>query len=292
MSEKTLVTFSKMHGLGNDYIVIDESNKIIIPEEKKPEIVEEICRRGFSVGADGVIFVTPASSDIADIRFRIFNSDGSEAEMCGNGIRCFVKYVYENDIFHNNQMLVETLGGIKEVELDVEGEEVRASTVDMGIPTFKTTDIPMISDKDEFLDSELIVNGKPVKITAVNVGNPHAVIFTDNIQDIKLNEIGPLIENHPAFPQKTNVHFVNIINRNEIEMITWERGAGFTFACGTGATSCVMAGFKLGILDEEVEVHLPGGELLIIVYEVDNEVRVFMEGESVLVFDGVMEIEI
>ncbi|WP_048192017.1 diaminopimelate epimerase [Methanobacterium sp. SMA-27] len=292
MSEKTLVTFSKMHGLGNDYIVIDESNKIIIPEEKKPEIVEEICRRGFSVGADGVIFVTPASSDIADIRFRIFNSDGSEAEMCGNGIRCFVKYVYENDIFHNDQMLVETLGGIKEVDLDVEGEEVRASTVDMGVPNFKTTDIPMISDKEEFLDSELIVKGKPVKITAVNVGNPHAVIFTDNIQDIKLNEIGPLIENHPAFPQKTNVHFVNIINRNEIEMITWERGAGFTFACGTGATSCVMAGFKLGILDEEVEVHLPGGELLIIVYEVDNEVRVFMEGESVLVFDGVMEIEI
>ncbi len=292
MSEKTLVTFSKMHGLGNDYIVIDESNKIIIPEEKKPEIVEEICRRGFSVGADGVIFVTPASSDIADIRFRIFNSDGSEAEMCGNGIRCFVKYVYENDIFHNDQMLVETLGGIKEVDLDVEGEEVRASTVDMGVPSFKTTDIPMISDKEEFLDSTLNVGGELVNITAVNVGNPHAVIFTDNIQNIKLNEIGPLIENHPAFPQKTNVHFVNIINRNEIEMITWERGAGFTFACGTGATSCVMAGFKLGILDEEVEVHLPGGELLIIVYEIDNELRVFMEGEAVLVFDGVMEIEI
>jgi diaminopimelate epimerase len=292
MSEKTLVTFSKMHGLGNDYIVIDESNKIIIPEEKKPEIVEEICRRGFSVGADGVIFVTPANSDIADIRFRIFNSDGSEAEMCGNGIRCFVKYVYENNIFHNDQMLVETLGGIKEVDLDVEGEEVRASTVDMGVPTFKTIDIPMVSDKEEFLDSELKVNSKSIKITAVNVGNPHAVIFTDNLQDINLNEIGPLIENHPAFPQKTNVHFVNIINRNEIEMITWERGAGFTFACGTGATSCVMAGFKLGILDEEVEVHLPGGELLIIVYEKDNEVRVFMEGEAVLVFDGVMEIEI
>ena len=150
----------------------------------------------------------------------------------------------------------------------------------------------MISDKDEFLDSELIVDGKPLKMTAVNVGNPHAVIFTENIEDIKLNEIGPLIENHPAFPQKTNVHFVNIINRNEIEMITWERGAGFTLACGTGATSCVVAGFKLGKLDEEVEVHLPGGELLIIIYEMDDEIRVFMEGEAVLVFDGVMEIEI
>lgn len=292
MSEKMLITFSKMHGLGNDYIVFDESEKIIIPEEKKPEIVEEICRRGFSVGADGVIFVTPANTEDADIRFRIFNSDGSEAEMCGNGIRCFAKYVYENEILNSNEMLVETGGGIKEVNLDVEGREVIASTVDMGVATFKTSEIPMISDEDEFLDSELIVDGKSIKMTVVNVGNPHAVIFTENIEDIELHKIGPLIENHPAFPQKTNVHFVNIINRNEIEMITWERGAGFTLACGTGATSCVIAGFKLGKLDEEVEVHLPGGELLIIVYEMGGEVRIFMEGEAVLVFDGVMELEI
>ena len=292
MIEKTLITFSKMHGLGNDYIIVDESEKILIPEEKKPEIVEEICRRGFSVGADGVIFVTPASTEDADIRFRIFNSDGSEAEMCGNGIRCFAKYVYENEIFRGDEILVETLGGIKEIDLDVEGVEVRASSVDMGVPTFKTPDIPMISDKEEFLDSELIVDGKPIKMTVVNVGNPHAVIFTENIENIDLNEIGPLIENHPAFPQKTNVHFVNIINRNEIEMITWERGAGFTLACGTGATSSVIAGFKLGKLDEEVEVHLPGGELLIIVYEMGEEIRIFMEGEAVLVFDGVMELDI
>jgi diaminopimelate epimerase len=292
MTEKKLITFSKMQGLGNDYIVFDESKKILIPEEKKPEIVEEICRRGFSVGADGVIFVTPATHEDADIRFRIFNSDGSEAEMCGNGIRCFAKYVYENEILNSDEMLVETGGGIKEVDLDVEGGEVIASTVDMGVATFKSTDIPMISDKDEFLDSELMVDGKPFNITAVNVGNPHAVIFTENIEDIELNKIGPLIENHPAFPQKTNVHFVKIINRNEIEMITWERGAGFTLACGTGATSCVIAGFKLGKLDEEVEVHLPGGELLIIVYEMGEEVRIFMEGEAVLVFDGVMELDI
>jgi diaminopimelate epimerase len=290
MSERKLITFSKMHGIGNDYIIFDESEKTIIPEEKKPEIVEEICRRGFSVGADGVIFVTPPSNEEADIRFRIFNSDGSEAEMCGNGIRCFAKYVYENEIFTSPEMLVETLGGIKEVDLDVEGGEVRSSTVDMGVPKFNTREIPMISDKNEFLDSELIVEGNPIKMTVVNVGNPHAVIFTENIDDINLNELGPLIENHPAFPQKTNVHFVNIINRNEIEMITWERGAGFTLACGTGATSSVIAGFKLGKLDEEVEVHLPGGELLIIVYDMGNELRIFMEGEAVLVFDGVMEI--
>ena len=292
MSERTLITFSKMHGLGNDYVVIDESKKIIIPEEKKAEISEEICRRGFSVGADGVIFVTQSSNEETDIRFRIFNSDGSEAEMCGNGIRCFAKYVYENEIIQSKEMLVETLGGIKEIELDVFGSEVRSSSVDMGIPTFKTSEIPMKTDKDEFLDSEIDVNGTSVKLTAVNVGNPHAVIFTENIEDVDLNVIGPLIENHPAFPEKTNVHFVNIINRNEIEIITWERGAGFTFACGTGATASVMAGFKLGKLDEEVEVHLPGGELLIIVYEMGEETTIFMEGEAVSVFDGVMEIKI
>jgi diaminopimelate epimerase len=292
MTEQKLITFSKMHGLGNDYIVIDESENVIITEEKKPEIVEEICRRGFSVGADGVIFVSPSSTENADIRFRIFNSDGSEAEMCGNGIRCFAKYVYENEIIHSDEMLIETLGGIKEVDLDVEGGEVIASTVDMGVPTFNTRDIPMISDKEEFLDSEITVAGKPIKMTAVNVGNPHAVIFYDNLDNIDLNVIGPLIENHQAFPQKTNVHFVNIINRNEIEMLTWERGAGFTLACGTGATACVIAGYKLGKLDEEVEVHLPGGELLIVVYEMGEEIRLFMEGEAVLVFDGVMEIEI
>ncbi len=290
MSEPTLITFSKMHGLGNDYVVIDESKKIIIPEEKKPEICEEICRRGFSVGADGVIFVTPASNEESDIRFRIFNSDGSEAEMCGNGIRCFAKYVYENEILQSKEMLVETLGGIKEIELDVMGGEVRSSSVDMGIPTFKTSEIPMKTEKEEFLDSELDVDGTSVKLTAVNVGNPHAVIFTENIEDVDLNVLGPLIENHSAFPEKTNVHFVNILNRNEIEMITWERGAGFTLACGTGATASVMAGFKLGKLDEEVEVHLPGGELLIIVYEMGEETTLFMEGESVSVFDGVMEI--
>ncbi len=292
MSERKLITFSKMHGLGNDYIVIDESKKIVIPEEKKPEVVEELCRRGFSVGADGAIFITPASSEDADIRFRIFNSDGSEAEMCGNGIRCFAKYVYENEIVHLDEMMVETLGGIKELDLDVEGGEVQASTVDMGTPDFKTSSIPMISDQKEFLDSELMVKGKPVKMSVVNVGNPHAVIFTENIEKIPLEKIGPVIECHPSFPQKINVHFVNIINRNEIEMITWERGAGFTFACGTGATACVVAGFKLGKLDEEVEVHLPGGELLIVVYDMGGELKVFMEGDADLVFDGVMEIDI
>jgi diaminopimelate epimerase len=289
---KILLTFAKMHGLGNDYIVVDESEREIIPEINKPEVARELCRHGFSVGADGMIFVSPTTLEEADIRFRIFNSDGSEAEMCGNGIRCFAKFVYENEIVPREEMMVETMGGIKELQVEVDGGEVISTKVDMGSPTFKTSDIPMISEEEEFLDRELMVEGKPVKMTVLSVGNPHAVIFTDKLENVPLKEIGPVIENHPAFPQKINVHFVKVINENEIEMKSWERGAGITLACGTGATSCAIAGYKLGKLDETVEVHLTGGDLLIIIYNMGRELRAIMEGEAVLVFEGVMEIEI
>ena len=294
MENDKLIIFSKMHGLGNDYVVVDESKEEIIPEYKKPVFVEEVCRRGFSVGADGVIFVAPATVEDADIRFRIFNADGSEAEMCGNGIRCFVKFVYENGIVTEETMMVETLGGLKEVDLNVRNCQVVSSTVDMGFATFNTDEIPMkkgISETGEFLEEGLNVAGEKMKMSAVSVGNPHAVIFTEDVEAVDLDFVGPIIENHDAFPQRTNVHFVKILNRNEIEMLTWERGAGFTFACGTGATSCALVGYKLGKLDEEVLVHLPGGDLLILVQEVDGRLKAFMEGEAKLVFDGVMDFE-
>ncbi len=284
------IKFSKMHGLGNDYVVIDETAEEIIPENKKPEASEELCRRGFSIGADGVIFVAPSQSE--DIRFRIFNSDGSEAEMCGNGIRCFAKFVYEKGITKKEQIDVETLGGTKKINLTIENGKVASSKVDMGNATFKTSQIPMISDKEEFLNEELVVEGKPVKMSVVSVGNPHAVIFTDNLEDVPLEKIGPVIETHGSFPQKINVHFVKIISENEIDMITWERGAGVTLACGTGATSCVIAGFKLQKLENNVLVHLPGGDLKIDVYEKDGTLGAFMEGDSVLVFDGNIEIRL
>ena len=284
------IKFSKMHGLGNDYVVIDETSEEIIPEDKKPEVTVELCRRGFSIGADGVIFVTPSTSE--DIRFRIFNSDGSEAEMCGNGIRCFSKFIYDKGIIDKEKINVETLGGTKKVNLTIKDGKVASSKVNMGNATFKTSEIPMTSDKEEFLDDELIVCGEPIKIAVVSVGNPHAVIFTDNLDDVPLNEMGPVIETHEAFPQKINVHFVEILSKNEIDMITWERGAGVTFACGTGATSCVLAGFKLGKLDNDVLVHLPGGDLKINVYENNGTLGAFMEGDAVLVFDGSMKIEL
>lgn len=284
------IKFSKMHGLGNDYVVIDETSEEIIPEDKKSEITVEICKRGFSIGADGVIFVTPSTSE--DIRFRIFNSDGSEAEMCGNGIRCFSKFIYDKGIIDKEDINVETLGGTKKVNLTIKNGRVASSKVNMGNATFKTSEIPMISDNEEFLDEELIVDGNPVKMAVVSVGNPHAVIFTDNLNDVPLNEMGPVIEAHEAFPQKINVHFVKILSKNEIDMITWERGAGVTFACGTGATSCVLAGFKLGKLDNDVLVHLPGGDLKINVYENSGTLGAFMEGDAVLVFDGIIKLNL
>lgn len=293
--KNTLLKFSKMHGLGNDYIVIDESKEEIIPEHRKAAIVRELCMRRFSIGADGVIFVEPSTTDEADIKFRVFNSDGSEAEMCGNGIRCFAKFVYENCIVPKDEITVETLGGIKYVKLRIVGEEVVSSTVDMGEAKFKPADIPVISPKSdlkEVLEEELTVDGKSLRVSAVNVGNPHAVVFTENLENVDINHLGPLMEKHEAFPEKTNVHFVKVINREEIEMLTWERGAGFTYACGTGATASTIVGYKLGKLDENVLVHLPGGDLFITIYTKNGKLGAFMEGDAVLAFDGVVEINV
>jgi diaminopimelate epimerase len=280
-----------MHGLGNDYVVIDESQEEIIPENQKSIVSEELCSRRFSVGADGVIFVLPSGRDDADIRFRIFNADGSEAEMCGNGIRCFSKFVYENNIYARERMMVETMADVKELLLTVEEGIVTSVRVDMGTATFNPEEIPMETREKEFIDKEIIVDERSVKMTAVSVGNPHAVAFTDDIESVPLEKIGPLIECHPYFPQRTNAHFVRILNRDEVEMITWERGTGITMACGTGATSSVLAGYRLGLLDEDVLVHLPGGELNITVYQKGDLIGAFMEGDAVTVFNGEIEVE-
>ena len=284
--------FSKMHGLGNDYVMINEFTEDIIPDEKKSSLAKDLCRRGFSVGADGVIFVAPATLNGADVRFRVFNADGSEAEMCGNGIRCFAKFVYENSIISNKKISVETLGGIKEVKLKSENGNVTCIQVDMGISTFKTDEVPMKSDLNYFIDKELLVDGKPINMTVLSIGNPHAVIFTPSLSNIILHEIGPQIENHESFTERINVHFVNIIDKSEVEMITWERGSGATLACGTGATSAVLAGYRLGILDKQVLVHLPGGELNVTVYQKYGELGAFIRGNAELVFQGEMKINL
>ena len=268
--------FSKMHGIGNDFPIIDESKGEVIPEADKPEACRMLCHRNFGVGGDGVLFVEP--SDVADIGYRMFNPDGSEAEMCGNGIRCFGDFVYRKGILKQEKMTVETRAGIKTIEITLKDGEPVLFKVDMGLSTFKTPEIPMTSDKDEFLDGELKVLDTTFNLTAI--------IFVDNVDEVDIDKYGPAIEAHEVFPEKINVHFVEVISKNEGKMITWERGAGVTLACGTGATSTAISGFKLGLFDSEILLHLPGGDLNFTVYEKEDALGAFMEGPAELVFDG------
>lgn len=218
------VNFIKMHGIGNDFIIIDFYSKALPEGLNFGQVSKKFCDRHFGIGADGLMLILPSQE--YDLGMKIFNSDGSEAQMCGNGIRCFAKYVYENDVLKERQMSVETLGGIKELTLHVESGNVRSIRVDMGTATFKTSEVPMASDEEEFIDQELLVDGEPLKLTAISVGNPHAIIFTESLEDVALDHLGPLIENHEAFPERTNVHFVGVVSPQEVEMLTWERGAG------------------------------------------------------------------
>ena len=286
--------FTKMHALGNDYIVINEFDGIIIEENDKEEFSRKICKRGFSIGADGVIFVQKPTDDKYDVRFRIFNSDGSEAEMCGNGIRCFSKFVYER-VLKKNPLNVETKGGLRISEMEIENEIVKTVRVFMGAPKFRLKDIPMKiegkSEDDEFLNGSIKLNNDlmdSIKLSVVNVGNPHAVIFVED-NDItmdfareNLNILGKEIEDHEVFPKRINVHFIEVVSPEEIKILTWERGAGYTTACGTGTTSSVIIAHKLGKTGNKVLAHLDGGDLEIEI----NENGVYMKGDAVIVYDG------
>ncbi|MCC7553884.1 MAG: diaminopimelate epimerase [Methanobacteriaceae archaeon] len=278
------IKFSKLHGLGNDYVIIDESVNEVIPEDKKEEVCKFIGDRHFGVGSDGILFVYP--SKIADIGYRMFNPDGTEAEMCGNGIRCFGRFIYENNIVKKEKIGIETKDGIKNMNITFENEEPFLFKVDMGLSKFKTSEVPMNTDKDEFLNEEFKINDTTFNLSAVNIGNPHAIILVDNVDSIDINELGPVIENHESFPEKTNVHFVEIISDSEAKMITWERGAGATLACGTGATGTAIVSYKLGLLNNDILLHLPGGDLKFNVYEKDGDIGAFMEGPAEFVFNG------
>ncbi len=286
--------FTKMHALGNDYIVINETDSEVVPEEYKSILSDVICKRRFSVGSDGVIFA--CKSDVSDVKFRIFNSDGSEAEMCGNGIRCLAKYVYDNDILKKETMQIETKEDIKEARLKVVDDIVESISIDMGRGYFKPEDIPAIApsgDTEEFIDEIIEVEDQSVLMSAVSVGNPHAVCFSEvDIDDIDLDFYGPRIENHEAFPEKVNVHFVNLVSPNEINILTWERGAGFTYACGTGTTSCVLLGYKNGLLNESVLAHLSGGDLNINITDHGDYLTATMEGEAVTVYEASMTVDL
>lgn len=272
--------FSKMHGLGNDFIVIDARGKEDLDYNS---LAKRMCHRHIGVGADGLLLVL--DSDIADIRMRIINSDGSEAEMCGNGIRCFAKYVFERGIVKKDKFKVETLAGIIEPELFVnEYGLVEKVKVNMGKPSFKRKDIPMQGEPEsDAINTSIEVDGKEYKITSLLMGVPHTILFVDDVEKVDIYTLGPKIEKHEIFPRKTNVNFVQVIDKNNIKVRTWERGAGATFACGTGSCASVIASHINGFTERKANVHLYFGTLEI---EWQDDGIVFMTGPAEEVFVG------
>ena len=271
--------FWKMHGLGNDYIVIDNRHARISDYEAS-ELALKLCKRRFSVGADGILFVS--NSTVADVKMRIFNSDGSEAEMCGNGIRCFAKYCYENNISRKSEVVVETLAGNKRTWLTVENGAVQSVMVDMGVPVLERSKIP-VAGQGKFINEELHVDGEVYRATCLSVGNPHCVIFVNAVDDFPVESVGSKIENNQLFPRRINVEFAQVLSENEVRVRVWERGCGETLACGTGACATVVAGNLLEKLGGKVRVHLLGGDL-----EVEYEDRLLMNGAAEKVFEGTL----
>jgi len=275
------VKFTKMHGIGNDFVVVNCLTESL-PEERLEEISRKVNHRKFGIGGDGLILVLP--SKVADFRMRMFNPDGSEAEMCGNGIRCFAKYVYDRQLIPDTQVKVETLAGVKMLKLLTRGGKVEAVRVDMGQPRLRRSEIPMRGDDSEKVVGEsLKVDGRRFEITAVSMGNPHAILFEDNLDTFDIERYGPQIEDHRLFPQRTNVQFVKVCSNSEIVLRTWERGAGVTLACGTGACAAVVACVLNDRTGKRVNVHLSGGDLLV---EWTGDNRVMMTGPAEEVFQG------
>jgi len=279
--------FGKYHGLGNDYIIINDINWRI-PEIKKSKLALKLCQTHFSIGADGLIFV--CKSEKADVKMRIFNNDGLEAEMCGNGIRCFSKYVYENNIVKKDRITIETLKGIMLAKLNVEDHCVKTVEIDMGPPILDCEQIPVVLDSnaDRCVNEPLVILDKIFNFTGVSMGNPHAVIFIEEqLDDDKLNMYGAAIESHDRFPKKVNVEFVKAISKEESFVRVFERGVGITKSCGTGACASVVAGTILGIFNENIPimVHNDGGDLKIRY----TGKTVLMEGPIEKVFDGIIE---
>jgi diaminopimelate epimerase len=275
--------FSKFHGLGNDYIIINEIETTIVPEQQKPEIARKLCERRFSIGADGILFVCPPTRDDVDIRMRIFNTDGSEAEMCGNGIRCFAKYLYERKIVEKTKIRVETLAGIKTPTLEVKEGKVNLITVDMGVPDLLRENIPMKGPNTKVISEELKLADQTVLVTCLSMGNPHCIIFEDALEELKI-EHGKAIEYHDKFPRRINVEYIKVLNRTEIEMRVWERGVGETLACGTGACAALVACVLNDKTDRNATVHLRGGDLEILWSEEDD--HIYMTGTAEAVFEG------
>ena len=276
--------FTKMHGIGNDYIYVNCFEEKVDNLEKVSIYVSD-RRKG--IGSDGLVLIMP--SDKADFRMRIFNADGSEAMMCGNATRCIGKYVYDKGLTDKTEITLETNSGIKYLTLFPENGKVEFVEVDMGKAILTPKDIPVNSDKERFISEPVEVDGKEYKITCVSMGNPHAIVYMDDIKDLELEKIGPSFENHKLFPDRINTEFIEVIDSHTLTMRVWERGSGETFACGTGACASVVASVLNGYCnhDEEVTVHLRGGDLKI---TWNSDGTVIMKGPAALICDGDVDV--
>lgn len=284
--------FTKMHGCGNDYIYVNGFAERV-PQEKKPEIVRYLSDRHFGVGGDGVIFINPA--DAADFEMEMFNADGTRAQMCGNGIRCVAKYVYDKGLTDSKHISVVSAGSVKYLDLTVERTEQAAERgtvtrvrVNMGSPVLEPGKIPVIADGDRVVNEPIYVEEQEYRMTCVSMGNPHAVVFARGVADMKLEQIGPLFENHIRFPERVNTEFVEVLDRKNVFMRVWERGTGETLACGTGCCATAVACVLNGLTDQEITVKLLGGELSI---QWDREENtVYMTGPAATVFEGEVDL--
>ncbi|MBS5979311.1 diaminopimelate epimerase [Dysgonomonas sp. Marseille-Q5470] len=271
--------FTKMHGAGNDYIYM---NGFVQEIDNPSALAIRLSNRNFGIGSDGLVLILP--SENSDFRMQMFNSDGSEAEMCGNASRCVGKYVYDNGLTTKKEIALETKAGVKYITLLEGDEKARKVTVDMGEPILDPVQIPVKVDKEPVLNFPLDIDGKIWEISCVSMGNPHAVVFTTGIKELDLPVIGPKFEKHPIFPRKTNTEFIEVVDRKTLNMRVWERGAGETLACGTGACAAAVAAILNGYCDRKITIHLIGGDLEIEWDEQNN--HVYMTGEAVTVFEG------
>lgn len=278
-----MIKFIKMQGIGNDYIYIDARKQTI----KNPEKLSiKISDRHFGVGSDGLILIL--NSKKADFRMRMFNSDGSEAEMCGNGIRCFAKYIYDHGLSGKKKISVETKAGVKHLDLTLKNKKVASVKVDMGEPILQREKIPMSGNPGQVINETLTLeDGVKFEITAVSMGNPHVIIYVEDVKNFPVEKYGPMIENHDLFPNRTNVEFIQILNNAEVIQRTWERGSGETLACGTGASAVTVAGVLTGKTARKIILHLSGGDLNTEWNEKDS--HVYLSGPAVEVFQGVWQ---
>jgi diaminopimelate epimerase len=274
--------FTKMHGIGNDYVYVSMFDQKLPTPADPARLAVAVSDRHFGVGSDGLILIVP--SEVADARMRMFNADGSESEMCGNGVRCVAKYIHDHGIARKPRVTVETGRGVLTLDLEVENGKVSRVRVDMGAPILQGSDIPTKLPGNPPVNVPVEVFGRQLAVTAVSMGNPHAVVYVDDVERFPVDTIGPLLEHHPAFPRRVNAHFVQVVEPGEVVMRTWERGSGITLACGTGACAVCVAGVLTGRTDRKLLAHLPGGDLEL-EWPADHS-SVFMTGPATEVFSG------